>query len=567
MIRMSVFASLRRVSNLSRHFVGCQQTSNRLRPLSGMAANTDGKHTAGIIIIGDEILKGHTMDTNSHFICSELYKLGVRVERVSVIHDDLSVIASEVASFSKRYTHVITSGGIGPTHDDVTFEGVAKAFDEEIVPHPELVKICKDYFGADSSMDSPQLKMALIPKSSTLTFGTNLKTGQKMLYPLVSVKNVYVFPGIPKLLEGAFLSLKEKLFQGSQVHFHLREIFISTHEIAIAPYLNQFNAKYKGRVHLGSYPKLSHSYYTVKLTLECEDEKTLEEAHSELLSFLPHEHIVNYIQDPISNASDAVYGLASNQDHTSPPPGSGTTQLESSASSPATCLANDVSSGSEDPLIARLATALQVIEEALEKYKMEEICAGFNGGKDCTALIHLFHAVVKRKYPEYKGQIQVLYIQHPHGTFHEVDEFVDESIKRYNLKTILIKGRIKDALWDMKKNHPTIKAVLMGTRQTDPHSASLSAFSPTDEGWPELMRVNPMLFWSYHDVWAFLRRLFVPYCRLYDKGYTSLGSVSTTSPNPALMYTTDRGEIKYHPAHKLTEEEHERSGRVPFSPK
>ncbi|XP_030844731.1 FAD synthase [Strongylocentrotus purpuratus] len=358
MILMSAFTSLRRVSILSRHFVGVQQTSNRLRALSRMAVNEDGKPTAGIIIIGDEILKGQTLDTNSHFICTELYKLGVRVERVSVIHDDLSVIAEEVASFSKRYTHVITSGGIGPTHDDVTFEGVAKAFGEEIVPHPELVKLCKDYFGANSSLDSPQLKMALVPKSSTLTFGTNLKTGQKMLYPIISVKNVYIFPGIPKLLEGAFLSLKEKLFQGSPVHFHLREIYVGTHEIAIAPYLNQFNAKYNGKVHLGSYPKLSHSYYTVKVTLECEDEETLNEAHSELLSLLPQEHIVNFELDPIGKAPEAVYSLASLTDQTSP----GTTQLESSTSSPATCIASDSATGSEDLLSARVAVAVQGIQ-------------------------------------------------------------------------------------------------------------------------------------------------------------------------------------------------------------
>lgn len=122
-------------------------------------------------------------------------------------------------------------------------------------------------------------------------------------------------------------------------------------------------------------------------------------------------------------------------------------------------------------------------------------------------------------------------------------------------------GRIKEQLAQLKEQHPNIKAVVMGTRSTDPHGASLKVFHPTDEGWPQLMRINPILSFSYNNVWALLRGLSLPYCTLYDEGYTSLGSVSTTSPNPALRYTDADGAVRYKPAYELTDLDLERAGR------
>ncbi|GLG99510.1 Molybdopterin-binding protein [Gryllus bimaculatus] len=83
----------------------------------------------------------------------------------------------------------------------------------------------------------------------------------------------------------------------------------------------------------------------------------------------------------------------------------------------------------------------------------------------------------------------------------------------------------------------------------------------TDADWPQVMRVSPILDWSYQDIWMFLRELNVPYCCLYDQGYSSIGSYHNTAPNPRLMYKDDNGEIKYHPAYLLKDEKSERSGR------
>lgn len=122
-------------------------------------------------------------------------------------------------------------------------------------------------------------------------------------------------------------------------------------------------------------------------------------------------------------------------------------------------------------------------------------------------------------------------------------------------------GRIKEQLAQMKEQYPKIKAVIMGTRSTDPHGASLGTFQPTDSGWPELMRVNPIISFSYSDIWLLLRGLSLPYCTLYDVGYTSLGNVATTHPNPALRYTDSNGVVHYRPAYTLTDQDQERAGR------
>ena len=107
-------------------FVKRKKLSSMLVPANAMATTTSANcspPTAGIIIIGDEILKGQTCDTNTHFLTRRLKSLGVNVRRVSVIPDELNTIAQEVQKFSKEYQYVFTSGGVGPTHDDITFEG------------------------------------------------------------------------------------------------------------------------------------------------------------------------------------------------------------------------------------------------------------------------------------------------------------------------------------------------------------------------------------------------------------------------------------------------------------
>lgn len=131
------------------------------------------------------LFQGHTVDTNSTFLTKSLRRLGVSVQRITVIPDVQEVIAKEVALLSSQYTHLITSGGIGPTHDDVTFESVAMAFHEELYPNPELSRLVEKFFGV-MDKTSAAMKLAMVPRSAKLNYGTDSQTGQKHHYPLVS---------------------------------------------------------------------------------------------------------------------------------------------------------------------------------------------------------------------------------------------------------------------------------------------------------------------------------------------------------------------------------------------
>ena len=361
----------------------------------------EGQSTAGIIVIGDEILKGQTLDTNSNFISKRLFSMGVKVKRISVICDEVDVIAEEVASFSKQFTHVITSGGIGPTHDDMTFEGVAKAFGVETDFHPQLVKVISDWFKV-TDMDSPEMKMAKIPTTAKLIFGVDPNTKKESKYPLVNVENVFIFPGVPNLLERAF-GMLDYLFKNPQMKFHTDELYVNKDEISITSIITQVAEKFKDEVTIGSYPNMLNSYYKVRLSLESTNPNRVTEAHKEFCDLLPEGSVVVYDHDPIGSAVESVYKLVDSQE------------------------SNEFSN--------LLRQAVHTLEQAVHKYSLSEICICFNGGKDCTVLLHLLYAVVKKKFPEHQEKLQSLYIQN-RSPFPEVEKFVQICRDSYNLEMI-----------------------------------------------------------------------------------------------------------------------------------
>ncbi|ORY81350.1 hypothetical protein BCR37DRAFT_380155 [Protomyces lactucae-debilis] len=207
--------------------------------------------------------------------------------------------------------------------------------------------------------------------------------------------------------------------------------------------------------------------------------------------------------------------------------------------------------------IQRTREALDVIKEAHSRYGTTRLAISYNGGKDCLVLLLLHLAVLEHALGEARPAVQTVYvtIQDP---FEEVDAFVQESAKRYDLQVERINLPMKEAFATYLAAHPSVEAVLVGTRRGDPHGAKLTYFDMTDQGWPQFMRVNPIIDWTYPEIWDFLLAMEEPYCVLYDRGYTSLGGTGDTLPNPALSKDANH---TYQPAWALKNGDEERLGR------
>ncbi|KAI6038594.1 hypothetical protein EDC04DRAFT_2569561 [Pisolithus marmoratus] len=246
---------------------------------------------------------------------------------------------------------------------------------------------------------------------------------------------------------------------------------------------------------------------------------------------------------------------------------------------------------SQEPISVLVKESLDVIEQSLATYGPERISLSFNGGKDCTVLLHLYTAALARRYPTTQS-ITAVYIPIP-SPFLELEHFIAQAAKSYGLHlfTCVLPSGIplpiesvtplettpgtqqsgydfpgtrnplnlpvgearggegmRRALELYKSRFPHIQAILVGTRRTDPHGATLTHRNMCDPGWPSFERINPIINWSYSDVWAFLKKLQVPYCALYDQGYTSLGSTYNTFPNPALRIPSSSDATDYFPS-------------------
>jgi molybdenum cofactor synthesis domain-containing protein len=235
--------------------------------------------TAGILVIGNEILSGKVVDTNSPYLCERLRALGVDVERIVTIPDEIETIATEVKAMSELYDYVFTSGGIGPTHDDLTIEGVALAFGRPVEVDKSLEEKVRLAVGKD--LNEGQLKMARVPAGATL-----IDSGDKW-FSLVVVDNVYVFPGIPEALRKKFEVASERF---SGVPFVLKRVYVKENESDIVESLNALLEAFPDLV-LGSYPKLGEASYRVLLTLESRDEDYVQRALDRLLADLPERAI------------------------------------------------------------------------------------------------------------------------------------------------------------------------------------------------------------------------------------------------------------------------------------
>ena len=230
--------------------------------------------TAGIIVIGNEILSGKTADENAVVLVRELRELGVDVRKISVIPDDVGEIADEVRAFSAANDYVFTTGGVGPTHDDLTMEGIARAFGRKLVRNPELEAALRGYYAAD--LVEGNLRMADVPE------GVRLVGGPGLWFPVIVVENVFIFPGVPAIFQRKFRRIRE-MFR--ETPYHLRQVYLRADEGQIAGILWHVLERFPDLL-LGSYPYFDDRAYTVKLTLESKDPAYLDAAHEMLLGEL-----------------------------------------------------------------------------------------------------------------------------------------------------------------------------------------------------------------------------------------------------------------------------------------
>ena len=206
------------------------------------------KLNAGILIIGDEILSGRTHDTNSNFIAKQLINSGIQLDEIKIIHDEQETIIKNILDFHKKYTYVFTTGGIGPTHDDITSESIAKAFNKKYCFHSTAFKILEEYY-PKGEFNEGRKKMAKMPEFAKL-----------ILNPLTAapgfiIENIYVLPGVPDIMKEMFLNLLKILKKGAPKK--TITININLYESSIASDLEKIQNE-NTDCSIGSYPYFNY---------------------------------------------------------------------------------------------------------------------------------------------------------------------------------------------------------------------------------------------------------------------------------------------------------------------
>ena len=204
------------------------------------------KVNAAILIIGNEILSGRTQDKNVAFISNWLnLKCGISVNEVRIVPDIEKIIVDNILILSKKFNYVFTTGGIGPTHDDITAKSIARAFKTKYEYHKEAYKILENYYGKKKFNDGRK-KMAKMPKGAKLIYNPSSAA------PGFITKNVLSLPGVPSILNSMIENCKRYLIKGIKTHSKTLNLY--TVESNISKQLGSIQKKYKKFVEIGSYP-------------------------------------------------------------------------------------------------------------------------------------------------------------------------------------------------------------------------------------------------------------------------------------------------------------------------
>ena len=236
---------------------------------------------AAILIIGNEILSGRTQDTNTSTLATWLNSIGVKVTEVRVVPDEEDIIVDNLNFFRKTYDYVFTTGGIGPTHDDITAQSVAKAFGKKYEIHKEAFKILESYYKPGEFNEGRQ-KMVWMPSDAELIL--NPTSGA----PGFSVDHVFCLPGVPSILKSMLGGLKNKIVGGEPILSHT--ISLRTVESEIANSLTKVQKENKD-VEIGSYPFFHAGKLGVSIVLRSENQSKIDECNSQILKFVSEKKI------------------------------------------------------------------------------------------------------------------------------------------------------------------------------------------------------------------------------------------------------------------------------------
>tara|TARA_B110000263_G_scaffold224633_1_gene215135 strand:+ start:50 stop:805 length:756 start_codon:yes stop_codon:yes gene_type:complete len=239
------------------------------------------KLNAAIIIIGNEILSGRTQDANVAIISKWLNDLGVKLEEVRVIPDIENIIIKTVNEIRKKFKYVFTTGGIGPTHDDITSKSISKAFKVKYCYHPEAYKILENYY-EKGKFNIGRKKMAKVPKNASLIYNPSSAA------PGFFIKNVYCLPGVPSILNSMLGGLNNKIAGGNKILS--KTLSLRTVESEIAIPLEKVQNKFKN-LEIGSYPFFKQGKIGVSLVMRSDKLKLIEECSSEIIKFIKKKKI------------------------------------------------------------------------------------------------------------------------------------------------------------------------------------------------------------------------------------------------------------------------------------
>lgn len=238
---------------------------------------TDKTVTAAVLVIGNEILSGRTKDANLAWLAVRLNETGIRLREARVVADVEDEIVAAVNALRARYDYLFTTGGIGPTHDDITSGCVAKAFGVKLIRHPEAVALLRSNYANPADLNEARLRMAEVPDGATLVDNPVSKA------PGFRIGNVIVMAGVPRIMQAMFDGIRHTLAGGAPVLS--RAIAVAVPEGLIAEGLAALQARYAA-LEIGSYPYFRQGLAGTTIVLRGTDQAAVDAAAAELKALM-----------------------------------------------------------------------------------------------------------------------------------------------------------------------------------------------------------------------------------------------------------------------------------------